>query len=80
MKTIKDTVIEFILKGSIIPILNINIPKGSNVAPIKCGGGKIHYALGDICIIYQQFPNQSSILNHHFKYQNIYVPDEVVEI
>ena len=67
--TKKDTTIK--LMG-----LEISIPAGSEVSPVK-GGNGTYYVLCDTGMILRQYPY--SILKYHLKYHYIYVPNEIVD-
>ncbi len=50
----------------------INVPKGTKVLPIKCGGDSISYAVADDNVLKQQN-------SHDRKYRYVWVPTELVE-
>lgn len=59
--------------------IDIIVPKGTTVSPIKGGGGKTYYT---ICpsIAYKQYPKLESILRHDFKYHYLFVPNDCVDL
>ena len=50
----------------------INVPKGTNVIPVKCGGNEISYAVNDSKVLLQQN-------SHDRQYRYVWIPSEIVE-